>query len=312
MYYSIKEIITKIGIRKKLLYNAVHASKEFGLGNKFIIYYCLNRNKYKNQLKNLIREILEKYDAEYVEDITLTSVKLKKREYKIWVMWWQGREYMPDIIKLCYRRMRNYAKRYELIFISKENIDQYILIPEVIKEKHKMGIIGEAHFADYIRVALLKEYGGLWIDASIYCMHEIENIEDLRLLTGKNVGRCKWTTFLLGTNETNNKLFLLLKYYFEKYWENQNISIDYFFFDFFIEYLYENHMDIKEMIDSVENNITDIYSLLSLLSEPYDEIIFSSIAKTHTFQKLSQKKDYKMYKNGLETFAKVLLKESEN
>ena len=70
--------------------------------------------------------------------------------------------------------------------------------------------------------------------------------------------------------------------------------------------------DIKEMLDNVAENNAEIFSLLNLLSEPYDEAIYKHIEDTHTFQKLSQKKDYRRYKNGKKTFGKVLLEENSN
>ena len=105
-------------------------------------------------------------------------------------------------------------------------------------------------------------------------------------------------------------MFTLLKIYFEKYWQNYNVLIDYFLFDLFIEYLYENHADIKEMLDSIADNNTEIFALLKLLNEPYDESLYKYIENTHTFQKLSQKKTYRQKKKGKMTFGEVLLREN--
>lgn len=309
MYYSIKEVSNKLNARKILYKNCILASKEFDLGIEFVFYYCFCKNKYRKLLKKVIKNILVEYDAKYKNE-TIIQKKIIKDNYKIWVMWLQGKECMPETIKACYKRVMKFSGDYQVIFISEKNIDQYITVPSVIKQKYKTGAIAQAQFADYIRVSLLKKYGGLWLDASIYCMHEIKNLEDLNLLTGKKEGIRKWTTFLIGTNETNNKMFTLLKIYFEKYWQNYNVLIDYFLFDLFIEYLYENHADIKEMLDSIADNNTEIFALLKLLNEPYDESLYKYIENTHTFQKLSQKKTYRQKKKGKMTFGEVLLREN--
>lgn len=311
MYYSIKEVSTKLNARIKLLKNCILASKEFELGIMFVFYYCCCKNKYRKVLKKKIRDILLKYDFKY-KDETLVPAKVLKNNYKIWIMWLQGKECMPETIQTCYKRVMKFSGDYQVDFISEKNLEKYITIPDVIMQKYKKGIIAQAQFADYVRVSLLKKYGGLWVDASLYCMHQIKNIENLTILTGKKEGVRKWTTFLMGTNEVNNKMFTLLKMCFENYWENYNVTIDYFLFDLFIEYLYENYPDVKEMLDSIDDNNTEIFTLLKLLSEPYDEIIYKHIKDTHTFQKLSQKKDYRKKKRGKKTFGEVLLRENVN
>lgn len=295
-------------IRPLNSYNCVLASKEFHLGIKFILNYCFDRNGYRIQLREAVRGILRKYDAEYEENPCELSDKLSKEEYRIWFMWWQGAESMPDTIKACYNRLKMCASGYKVVFISERNIGEYIEIADIILEKFQRNMIPSAILSDYIRVSLLKKYGGLWLDASIYCMHEIKEVEKFKILTGKKTGKRRWTVFFMATNETNNQIFTLLKYYYDKYWENEAVLLDYFFTDFCIEYLYENHLDIREMIDRVEDNNTEIFKLLTLLSEPFDAGIYKNIADNYCFQKLSQKKDYQLYKRGMPTFGNVLLK----
>ncbi|MBD5554763.1 MAG: hypothetical protein HDQ95_05275 [Roseburia sp.] len=312
MYYSMSEIITKLRARKERFHCCVLASSEFGLGTKFIFDYCFRKKKYQEQLHEVIRNILNKYDAGYVQNVYEEKNKLMKEHFKIWFMWWQGIESMPKIIQACYNSVINCSAQYEVIFIWEGNIDDYIKIPNTIKEKHKKNIISNTALSDYIRISLLKKEGGLWLDASIYCMKKIQNVEKYRFLTGKKRGGRKWTTFFLGVNETNNEMFTLLKYYLEKYWHDENVLIDYFFTDRCIEYLYENNSDIKEMIDSVEENNKEIFKLLTLLSEPYDERYMELLRDGNLFQKISQKKDYRLYKNGKPTFGNVLLNCNSN
>lgn len=312
MYYSVREIYNKIKSQKECFRNCILSAKEFHLGTRFIFNYCFNRDKYRKQLKNITKGILSQYDAEYTEDICESSSKIVKEKYRIWFMWWQGIESMPSIVAFCYDRLKQCSSEYEVVFICYNNINEYIEIPNIILEKFHQHIISPTVLSDYVRVALLKEYGGLWLDASVYCMHGIEGMENFRFWSPKKSGKRKWVIGLLATNEINNRIFVLMKYYFDKYWENNVVLLDYFFTDYCIKYLYENHADIKKMIDGVEDNNTEIFELLHLLSEPFNRETYEKVSDNHTFQVLSRKKDYRMYKNGKATFGNILLKGDNN
>ena len=42
-------------------------------------------------------------------------------------------------------------------------------MPDYITDKWQRGIIGNAHFSDLLRLELLIEKGGYWIDATVLC-----------------------------------------------------------------------------------------------------------------------------------------------
>ena len=125
------------------------------------------KNRYNFLHKVLSKEPLRKYT--YV---------LNKPEFKgevsnpypnkSWFYWSEGIDKAPDITPVCLKSIKKYIPNMEVICLDKHNIKKYIKLPEHILEKHKRGIISETHFSDIVRVYLLKEYGGLWIDCTTY------------------------------------------------------------------------------------------------------------------------------------------------
>lgn len=56
------------------------------------------------------------------------------KDYKIWTLWWQGVDKMPPIVKATYESIKN-ASDKEVVLITKDNVYEYIEIPEYIKKK---------------------------------------------------------------------------------------------------------------------------------------------------------------------------------
>lgn len=84
---------------------------------------------------------------------------------KIFTIWLQGEENAPELVKACYRSIRKNCTQ-ELVVLDENTIWDYIDLPEVIKEKRRLGQIANAHFADICRVELLYRHGGIWLDST--------------------------------------------------------------------------------------------------------------------------------------------------
>lgn len=94
---------------------------------------------------------------------------------KIWVFWWQGLDEAPFIIKLCINNMKKYIKDREIILITKDNFSYYINLPNFIMKKFNNGNISIQQFSDIIRVYLMYNYGGIWLDATILIKDKLDN-----------------------------------------------------------------------------------------------------------------------------------------
>jgi len=87
----------------------------------------------------------------------------------IFVYWNQGFDKCPPIIKKCVESIEYYNSNWNIIKLDDNNLSEYIdilqLIPN-IKEKN----ITSTSMSDIIRLCLLKKHGGIWCDATVFCV----------------------------------------------------------------------------------------------------------------------------------------------
>ncbi len=83
----------------------------------------------------------------------------------LWHYWAQGWENAPYVVKECYKSCQHYAADWKIIDLDDSNIGDYIEIPEAVKSIPDFPI---QPISDLIRILLLKKYGGVWIDATVF------------------------------------------------------------------------------------------------------------------------------------------------
>ncbi len=85
----------------------------------------------------------------------------------IW-SYWNGN--IPLTVKMCIKSWKKYANDWEINIVTAEDIrsDKYLIIKP--KNYNKLS---ETTKSDVIRLSLLYEYGGLWMDASVLLTEDI-------------------------------------------------------------------------------------------------------------------------------------------
>ncbi|MBT8922009.1 capsular polysaccharide synthesis protein, partial [Lactobacillus delbrueckii subsp. bulgaricus] len=87
----------------------------------------------------------------------------------IWWCWLQGEDKAPRVTKTGLASLRRNLPDYDLRVVTWDNINDYVDLPQVIYNKFEAGWISGAQFSDILRLALLSEYGGFWVDSTVYC-----------------------------------------------------------------------------------------------------------------------------------------------
>lgn len=85
----------------------------------------------------------------------------------IWVCWLQGISAAPQLVQDCVAEMHRWAKGYEIRVVTSENMAEYVQIPEHILQKLQAGQISYIHFSDILRIFLLAQHGGIWMDSTV-------------------------------------------------------------------------------------------------------------------------------------------------
>ena len=87
----------------------------------------------------------------------------------VWFSWLQGMDEAPEIVRTCLASQRKHLPNYDFRIVDMENYQQWVELPEYVIKKFRKGQIPPASFSDLLRLSLLKKYGGVWMDASVYC-----------------------------------------------------------------------------------------------------------------------------------------------
>lgn len=275
---------------------------------KSIVY----RNRILVQWLTLFcKTLIERYQNENKQENIL-----KAEASPIWVFWWQGKEDMPDIIRLCHKSKIRCAGKHPVILLTKDNLHEYVYFPEYVWNQFENGQLCIQHLADMIRVQLIQKYGGIWLDASVYCIHSIpEEVFEMEIfsLRGKKdeqyVSECRWTTWAIG-GQKDNILCTFLNDFFLEYCKRGKPFIDYYMFDCAIAVGYNNFLQLKSAIDQLKIAENSYYWLNEHLKEDADSVK-KELAIQNIFQKISWKSYLDVVPEKQSLYAYLKQKESE-
>lgn len=211
-------------------------------------------------------------------------------------MWAQGRAAMPPIVEACVKSIERNAGGRKVNVIDMKNVRDYVNIPQTIYDKVAQGKITFTHFSDIVRTALLSQYGGFWIDATIYVTSSLPNYElpfySIRQHCGnERFVECRdgsnWSAYFIACGKGN--AFVKTIYdFFIYYWEHYDHMIDYFLIDYSIAMLYRNSDEFREIIDRMPFDNETVNDMRLNINKPYNEELWRSLAKTR-YNKLSWK-----------------------
>lgn len=204
----------------------------------------------------------------------------------IWVMWQQGFDKAPNIVKLCHQSLlKNKPEDVQVIEITDQNIFDFITFPDFIMEKYHNGIISRTHFSDLVRIKLLARYGGVWFDATEYISKSIpERVFELPFFTVHGAIHPdrllpfldgKWTAFAIGGIQLD--MFQLIDLLLMEYWKKHDAMIDYWLIDYVINYAYTHFNFVGELIDNCSVNNTHIHDIEFLIRGNCDKRDFEKI-----------------------------------
>lgn len=259
---------------------------------------CKYRKKYKEQLLEFKKEYSQK-------DFT------KKKPDTIWICWLQGIEAAPEIVQACYKSIRENITDRKVVLLTEDNYRDYIKLPSFIEQKHKNGIIGNAHYADLLRLEILNQYGGTWVDSTVLCTSkkipsfmldsELFVFQTLKPgLDGHAISMSNW--FITAcSHEPILEMTLKLLYH---YWERENALINYYIFHIFFQMAIEVYPNEWKKVVPCSNETPHI--LLLNLFEKYNYHFFSGVIEQICFHKLTYKFEQEKTENKATNYAHII------
>jgi hypothetical protein len=92
---------------------------------------------------------------------------------KIWT-YWDNSDKLPKSVKLCMDSWKKFNPDYEIVLLTRKNYQGYVTIPDTIR-KHPHYNDSAARFSDLVRLYVLEEHGGIWVDASVLVKQPFDN-----------------------------------------------------------------------------------------------------------------------------------------
>ena len=253
---------------------------------------CLAYNKKKHRF---ILDYLEQRYSHLIPDKLVTR-KTTEEKLPIWVFWYQGIDHMPPVIKLCFESIKRNSCGRPVYLLDKGNLTDYVDIPNYIYDKLDRGFINIANFADILRLSLLTEYGGHWLDATVYVNQPLKEnglnpyFESIKMpiLEKGTISDYRWASFCLyahpGTSTMKCSRDIMLAYFKD----GHKRIIDYLLIDYTFQIMYEKCKEFKNLIDSCPRKNEYTYSLVEVLNSPYQPYLWTQW-RNQQFFKLSWK-----------------------
>jgi hypothetical protein len=229
----------------------------------------------------------------------------------IWYFWWDGRNKLPDVCSHCLKSIELNCGKENIIFIDKNNYRDFVKIDDDIEKKFKVGIIPIQQFSDVLRVELLKTYGGLWLDATMFIISNLETELNSRFFTLKRgtttifVSNGRWSISCIGS-EKAHPLFMFLSDAFKRYYNRYDELIDYFLMDYLVEIAYEHIPIVSADLNSVAENNPDVYFLQKNFEKKFDSTEFKKIMSKTKIFKLNWKAERDFSSSGEDSYASYL------
>lgn len=214
----------------------------------------------------------------------------------VWFCWLQGLEQAPLIVKVCYASLQKHLTDWEIKVIDGKNWKEYVQLPDYIVQKWEKKLIPPALFSDLLRLQLLIQYGGSWIDATILCtgftpQNEKDSRDyleaDLFVFQYARPGVNEWSGISnwFITSCTNNKVLLLLRDMLFEYWREYDYLLDYYIFHLFFSMLRDEYP--KEIASMPYGYSPWSLALMFNLDKPFNQKKWDSHTSKVCFHKLA-------------------------
>ncbi len=296
---------------EELIINIRKAKKTFG--EKILIRHLAQN---ETEITSMINDyydykyLKEKYQN-YLNEYKHNDVNNSNNSKIIWICWFQGYENAPKIVQACINSIKKNMSKHKIILITEKNFNEFVTFPKYILENYKIGNISKTHFSDLLRLELLIQYGGIWMDATLLLTSPVPtfiqnstlflfnfNKEQNRTIEPRKIS----TWFIVAAS--NNKILMLTKELLYKYWSENDRLFNYFLIHYFFRMSTEKFS--KDWNNKLHIIINSNFLAQNLFSK-FEKEKYKIIKEISFCQKLSYKLEIPKIING--TFYDAILKE---
>ena len=90
----------------------------------------------------------------------------------IWTTWYQGLDHAPALVHACLASWRKFNPDWRVVLVDQNSARDWIDLQNVIDLKRRD--ITPQRTSAFTRLCLLKQYGGVWADATVFCLRPLD------------------------------------------------------------------------------------------------------------------------------------------
>jgi hypothetical protein len=208
----------------------------------------------------------------------------------IWQYWAQGVDEAPPVVKACLRSVQRHKGDRELIVLNDKTIENHIDLPAHLWDKRRL--MTKQHFSNLIRLSLLQNHGGTWLDATILLRQpvpaEIER-EDFYILRETNHHPRLVETWFIHARK-GHPLVETVLHGLSDYWRKYDRLHEYFMFPYHFEASLLLHRQLlRDFLRMPQVGADRPHELQWLLFKPFDEVAHRAVFDGFWLHKLNYK-----------------------
>jgi hypothetical protein len=256
------------------------------------------KNKSKSEFlkgKMLTNYFARKYLV-VTENLEQKEISVETPE-TIWQFWDNAAGHTtPEIVKSSLQSVNRFKGNFDLKVLNKATFADYSDLPGYVLDKFNKGQISYTHFSDLLRLNLLKNHGGIWLDATAYMTDfipaSILNEEFFVLLTDK-LTHYPYSFVQNCFIRAKKGSFICEAWYRMciEYWKHETEISDYFQHQLMFKALISNQSKAKNLFKQMPHISEDgIHQLVGdNLLKKFDPKEWERIKKASFFQKITYK-----------------------
>lgn len=297
------------------------------------------RRAIRNILDALILDRKRENDEEALQGVLLQKLNRELGNFTIrysndfpkivWQYWGQGKGTEPVIIKKCFESVDKFLEPcgFKIIRLDNDSICNYLGVESLLENiGSKKGFTYTA-FSDLARCGLLYQYGGIWLDASIFLsgipkvllsnnmvLFERDKNSSIRekilymsrnnyFRWGRNV-RVNWLSSVIKAPK-EDPLFGLMWKVLSRYWEEESEYTNYFLAQILFD-LIKNRSGILNNLMYIMCNDLYPHQLQFMLQNKVDANKINKLLCDTTIHKLTYKLDDRICKDQNNVFNYIL------
>lgn len=172
----------------------------------------------------------------------------------IWTLWLQGIDTAPPIVKACVTSWQRMNPGWTIQILAKGALADFL--PDVNDPSSILSrSFSDATYSDIVRIELLCRYGGVWVDATCYCLQPLDEwlgglMSESFFAFERPAPTRMLSSWFLAASQSSYLAHEWRRLVYQ-HWENRSDDPDYFWFHHLFGVAYQHNRKFRRLWDAV-------------------------------------------------------------